>query len=337
MATNNATKLSPETEFESTVEAPEIDIVDREPQLSVQTSQSELASFNMSDGERAVQLVLPALNDIRLSDVRRLHITSPSLVSAGLVYASNFAEDRSLFDAAFKTDGFDVASYDNLRERAMAYWHLCIVARQNPDVPLKPLLAEAKPLRAKLIRAATYLWGEDSTLGDIVAGIRNGQAYLNQADDLGALATLFADNWERAEGRCDVTKEDIVNARTLGEKFLEGVGRIKTEELTAQKELRLKSGEYLLRGIEGIRNAAVFIFGTDEQLLSRYPALSVMRRRKTAGSAEDTEDVNTEVVDTDGVDTDDVDTDDVDSDGIDTEQVMDLQPVLTPVQPTPTV
>lgn len=255
--------------------------------LVEEEAQEALRAFDPTEGERAVRLIADRIRGIPLGEVRRMHISTPGLVSIGLCYASNYSEDRPLFEAAFKPAVFDVAEYDDLYERAMGYWHLSISVRQDEEGPLRLLLAEAKPLRAKLVRAATYLWGHDLKLKDLVGNIRSGHAYLSQADDMGALSKLFMDNWDRAEGRCDVTREDVVKAQSLGARFLETVAQSRTEELSEMKELCLKAGEHLRRGMEKVQAAAAFVFAGEEQKLTRYPSFYIMKKKRKNGEPEE--------------------------------------------------
>ena len=156
------------------------------------------------------------------------------------------------------------------------------------------LIIKAKPLRSKLLKAAEYLWTDDMKLGDIVANIRSGHAYVNQADDMGNLTRLFIDNWKQADGQCKVTKEDVVKAQELGAQFLADLSKVKTESITELKDLQLRAGEYLRRGIDDIRTAAAFVFSRDKERLSRYPLIRKAKRRatdKTQGEPENHEEI----------------------------------------------
>ena len=56
--------------------------------------------------------------------------------------------------------------------------------------------------------------------------------------------------------------------------------------LSELKELRNRAAEYLRRGIEQIQAAAGFVFQGEKKQLSRYPSISIMKRRRKTDTAE---------------------------------------------------
>jgi len=107
------------------------------------------------------------------------------------------------------------------------------------------------------------------------------EAYLNVADDLGSLASLFTEYWSQAEGNCDVTLEDIARAQRLGAGILRAMSPSHTEELGEVKRLRHRAAEYLRQGIEDVRAAAAYVYRNNDKKLERYPSLFVRKRRKS--------------------------------------------------------
>ncbi|MFO8073157.1 MAG: hypothetical protein R6V85_14895, partial [Polyangia bacterium] len=69
----------------------------------------------------------------------------------------------SLSASSFKPQAFDPAEYDDIGERAKAFWQADIQLRQelNVEGPFRALVQTTKRLRSKLMRAASYLWSED--------------------------------------------------------------------------------------------------------------------------------------------------------------------------------
>jgi hypothetical protein len=65
------------------------------------------------------------------------------------------------------------------------------------------------------------------------------------------------------------------------------------------KELRLRAGEYLRRGIDDIRAAAAFVFSKDEEKLGRYPVIRRTRRRAGDKTEDEPDTPTEEVVETD--------------------------------------
>ncbi len=234
------------------------------------------------DGEESLRKVLPRLKALSEEGIRVLKATVAIVVGIGLSVERAFAEDRAAFSATFKPEVFDVAAYDDIGDRARAFWHTDIRLRQATDSsgPLQPLLAEAKPLRSKLLKSALYLWEDDPDLGDVVSSIRAGNGNANKADDLGSLATLFAEHWQLVDGQCSVTKQDLVRANELGATILMNISPSQSEEVDALQDLRNRAAEYLRRGIEDIRAGAGFIFRKRQEKMERYPSLFAGRRKK---------------------------------------------------------
>jgi hypothetical protein len=248
-------------------------------------------------GEKALEIIMPFLDDIQADQVRKLIVSPQILVGVGLSYSSLYAQDRDLFLKAFNKDVYDVASLDNIGDRAMGFWQADIRYRQalEEQGPLAALIEQAKALRAKLLRAAAYLWEDDPKLGQTVAEIRANQSYMDKADDLARLSVLFSDHWQEAEGVCNVTEEDVLLASDLGAKVLEIIGSGGSSDIAEAKETRNLSAEYLRRGIEDIFAIAAFEFRNDPESLSRYPKL--YGSKKKPGAKENGEETAEETTD----------------------------------------
>jgi hypothetical protein len=235
----------------------------------------ETDPFDENVGETALEEIRDEVEKIPPEQVRKLSAHTPFVVGIGLSYAQSFSEDRGLFEETYNKKAFDVEKFDNMDKRAYALWYLDLKKRQaeDPIGPVKELLDAAMPLRKNLLRTAVYLWEEHPVLGRIVEDIRTGSGHVNKGDDLGALATLFRDNWDQVEGRCDVTKDDIVQALKLGAAILKAKSPVQIKELDDLRILRGQVGEYLRRGAETIRAGAVFIHRDDPKALDRYPSI----------------------------------------------------------------
>jgi hypothetical protein len=230
-----------------------------------------------------------------LAQVRRFCLSVPYAVSATTQVARAFAEDRPLFVATFRPEALNPDDFDDLPARAGALWYCDAMLRQaiDPKGALAKELLTAKPLRAKLLRAATYLWEDDEELGPVVADIRAGSGHVDTADDLVRLAVLFSDQMQACHSRCDVTLADVEAARSLGARMLSAWRKNSTQKTTELREMRDRAGEYLMRGVDHIRAAAQFIFRNDEAAFSRYPSLYLRTpaqpRRDAATAADETD------------------------------------------------
>jgi hypothetical protein len=237
--------------------------------------------FEPAEAESALEALTPTLEAIPPDEVRRFPVNATAAVGLGLAFGEAFAEDRERFAAALQPEEFDPADYDDLGQRAMAFWQADIQVRQelNKESPLKALLAEGKPLRSKLLGSAEFLWAEHPELGDVVAGIRKGQGHQDMADDLGALHELFSDHWDKAVNQCPVTLEDVARAKVVGAEMLQAMSPSRSKELDEAKDTRRRAAEHLRRGLEEVRAAALYVFRNDEAKIERYPSLFILRRK----------------------------------------------------------
>jgi hypothetical protein len=262
---------SPETEL------PELVVGQEEPEIG----------FEPQEAESALAALKPTLLSLPPSELRPFPVAVAPAVGLGLAYGEAFAEDRDRFAAAIQPEEFDSGEHADLKLRAMAFWKADIQMRQelNANGPFKTLVLEAKPLRKKLLKTASFLWGDHPELGDVVLAIRKGQGYQDMADDLGALHELFTDHWGEAENQCPVTSDEVARAKVLGADILQALSPTRSKELDEAKDLRQRAAEHLRRGLEHVRDAAKYVFRRDATALERYPSLFVLRRRPRPGSS----------------------------------------------------
>lgn len=236
-------------------------------------------------GPEALAKVRPHLEAMNADEVSTLRAGAPVVVANALHLHRAYLEDRARIVGAFKPQAFDAARCDDLMVRALALWEADTLARQaiDPESLLPPLLAEATPLRKKLLRAAEYVWGDDPNLGPVVSEIRSGGGHKDTADDLVALGALFSTYWDAASGRCDVTDEEVAAARKLGLKLLQALGtNAQTSPVASARDLRDRAAAYTRQAANELRAAAAFVFRNDPEALERYPALHAAppRRRR---------------------------------------------------------
>ncbi|XYI04300.1 hypothetical protein ACMHYB_00915 [Sorangium sp. So ce1128] len=121
---------------------------------------------------------------------------------------------------------FDVARLDRLDTYALAAWYAHLLSLSSGDVEsaLKPLLAEAAPLRENLLGDAEALARRGLLDAETVADIRAGQGYIDTANDLVALSALFSASWSEIAGRTVATEEEVKRAGEIGPQLLAALG-----------------------------------------------------------------------------------------------------------------
>jgi len=231
-------------------------------------------SFDYNDAGKAYELLLPKLKAIPDDRVNGVRISAVNAVINALKVAHAYQKDMASFYGIFLKESFDPDEYTNIPDRALALWYADIQLRHfTQQEELHVLLDQAKPLHAKMVRSAKYLWEADTELGDVISNICSGRSHLDIADDFVSLTKLFEDNWAFAHGRCNISGDDLNVARTLGIRLIDAMhGGVKSE-VREMQDLRDRAGTYLRMGVSKVRAAAGFVFYEDPDELERYPSL----------------------------------------------------------------
>lgn len=238
----------------------------------------DLTAFQ-GGAEKLVQLK-PKLLAMIDAEVRMFNLSVPSTLSSAIRIWQSYQADKERFKETFTSAGFDAEALADFPVRTAVLWYTDVQLGQalNPKIGMpEEILSAAKPLHARMARAAQYLWEADEVLGPVVADIRLGAGYLDMAGDLTRYAVLFEDHWNETTGRCDITLEDIASAKNLSTAMLEALTAAPVGTVAELKELRARAGEYLRRGAAELRAAAEYVFRKDPVALVRYPSLHVSR------------------------------------------------------------
>ncbi len=81
------------------------------------------------------------------------------------------------------------------------------------------LFEKAKHYRAKMLIAATQLVFDNRLPGPAVAEIEQGSGAMDTLSDVGKCVDLFTQYWSRVEGFSIVTRDDVVQAKEIGERL----------------------------------------------------------------------------------------------------------------------
>jgi hypothetical protein len=238
-----------------------------------------------TDMRQALEQLMPALQALDLPPGFTLRTSARRAVAHTLQVARAFADDREEFEAMFEGARFDLRSLTDLADRALALWQadMDLGSARSAGGELQALLAEAQPLRRRLLDAAIYLWSDHEVLGKRVEEIRKGSGHLDLADDLIQLADLFRDNWADAR-RSRVEGEDLARAQGLAQDLAVAIQCRSTEGQRRLRQIRTRAAFHAYQGVEEVRHAARFVFRAKPARLDEYPAfyapVPVKRRRK---------------------------------------------------------
>lgn len=184
----------------------------------------------------------------------------------------------------------DLERISRLSDYAQAahYAHIVAVRQAEAKTMLPVLLAEASPLRERLLRSAELLAHFGALRAERVAAIRRGTGHLDVVNDLTELALLFRDSWSEIAGKTPVMWGEVERADELGYQLLVALGRrdVGTDganEPSKATEDRLKAFWLFFRVYEEVRRAFTFLrwYEGDAEVLA--PSLYRARRPRGPG------------------------------------------------------
>ena len=244
------------------------------------------ADFDYVDAGKSYEKLKPVLMEMNEDEIQNINFSLIRSVLNSFKLARAYKRDRKEFLNMFVKSSFNPDDFDNITERAMALWFTDIKVRQCTEPAELRIIAEkAVPVHRRMLKAALYLWDEDEELGDIVASIRSGRSRADMADDIVSMVSLFESRWDYACSRCDLTEDDLVEARTLGMRIMDAMNSTdEGTEMAHWRNMRERAATYLKQGVDSVRSAAAFVFQNDPYELERYPSLFTGRNVNQSSS-----------------------------------------------------
>ncbi|HEU4407439.1 MAG TPA: hypothetical protein VFS43_19390 [Polyangiaceae bacterium] len=162
-------------------------------------------------------------------------------------------------------------------------------SKAPPELPA--LLAEALPLRERLLSAAELLATYGAVSGGRVAAIRRGTGRLDAATDLMALAALFREGGPELVGRTPASDEEVARAGQLAASLLEAIGRraVGTDDASRPSPFadeRNRAFCVLLRAYDEARRAIAFLRWREGDADALAPSIFARPRRRRRGAPE---------------------------------------------------
>ncbi len=240
----------------------------------------------LREHEAAFARVGPEIDAMPAAGLGRITLHVPTAVKIGFGALPNIEAKQDEFRR--RLPEYDAVRASHLRDyaRASLYTHLVAIRHATGESRLRALLAEATPLRERMLSAAEVhaLYG----LLDAgrVAAIRRGAGHLDTANDLVELAMIFRDARAKLAGKTQVTDAEAARADELGFQIIDALGQrdVGTDGLSApakQEEDRLKAFWLFSNAYEESRRAMTFVrwYEGDADLL--VPSLFSGRRRRS--------------------------------------------------------
>lgn len=240
---------------------------------------------------RCFQEVLPQLLAIPESEVKKPRVSIPAVSALMFAAVERVARHEAAMVAQFPDDAAVVQS---LRTRAFAMMHAYLDA--DMAEPVKPevlaWVAQAVPLRIRLLRAAELLVAEGEITEDAVAAIREGSGYLDTATDLLRLDKLLSAHLAAVEKHTPQAKTLLPEAKELGAHLMRAVGvrNLPKEGDAEPVQIRDRAYTYFIAGYDEARAQLGYLRRYEGGVDTILPNIFSTRRSSTTAS--DTTDEN---------------------------------------------
>lgn len=186
----------------------------------------------------------------------------------------------------------DIANVERLRDLTFAAWHAYLAASpQTSESQKATLLAEASPLRESLLVGAEALAHAGLLDKKTVAGIRAGSGNLDKANDLVALATVLANDWERIENKTAITWNQVEAAAALGPKLLVALSdRPAALKGDAASLASARAFTLMVKAYDELRRGITFLRWHEDDADALAPSIYGGKRRKKVTDDDESDD-----------------------------------------------
>lgn len=232
------------------------------------------------EAAKAFALIEPELEGV--SETATINVNIPRAVAVVTGAAPHIVELRDRIVEELPKHPID--QVDKLMTYAFAAWyaHLLTIPAPVGTNALKEILEAASPLREDLLVAAEALARKDYLDRARVAEIRSGHGHLDTANDLVALAALFAEAWSRVENKTTVEWADVERASKLGPELLLALGARNQPAASEAKptdpaERRARAFTLLVHAYDSCRRAVSYLRWDEDDADDIAPSLRANR------------------------------------------------------------
>ncbi|WP_437597092.1 hypothetical protein WMF28_31295 [Sorangium sp. So ce590] len=224
----------------------------------------------------AFDKILPEIEALSPDRLIAINLDIPRVVSQVLGVLPGLLALRSAIAEHVPTH--DVALLDRLETYALAAWyaHLAWLSSGGAENAVKPLLAEAAPLREDLLSDAEALARRGLLDADTVAEIRAGLGHIDTANDLVALSALFTVSWAEVANKTAATEEEVRRAGEIGPQLLAALGvreHGKGPGPTEAADRRARAFSLLVHAYDQTRRAVAYLRWDEEDADTIAPSL----------------------------------------------------------------
>lgn len=236
---------------------------------------------------QAFASVRQEIESVPLEALVRINCDVPRAARCGLVAAEHV---QPLLPELAQLVRFDVRPVHMLGAYSLALLHTHSLATEGdgqlPSLPV--LVAEATPLRERLLRTAELLAYYDIVSVERVAAIRSGTGYASLAEALLALGRLFVELWPRVRDNVIATREEVDRAITLSAQLQKALALQEADKSpllqpSGRRYLRAQAFTLFYRAYEQTRRGVTFLRWDEGDAQAIVPSLYPRRGRRPEG------------------------------------------------------
>jgi hypothetical protein len=263
----------------------------QKPSSSALASTPELGLPLITTTSQAFAAVRAEIEAIPAEQLTRINVDVARATRRGLVTARNV---QPLLPALAELRPFDVRPVRMLRlySLALSHAHSLAIEAGSELPPLPVLVAEAMPLRERLLRNAELLAHYGFVSEERVAAIRRGHGHVDLADALMALGRLFDEVWSRVHNRIMASREEVERSVTLSVELQDAIALHEARQapLTqhdGRRFVRAQAFTLFYRAYQQTRRGVLFLRWDEGDARKLVPSLHA-RRFRSPGSEDET-------------------------------------------------
>jgi hypothetical protein len=251
-------------------------------------NQNEKKSVNDETlGKETYARLLPELQALSVDELLVINVDIPSVVATTLGALPEIRALRAEIEK--KLPDFDLAAFDKLEDYAftLTHAHTRYVSATQPSDDLAAITEEGTTLRDTLLGDATTLARRGLVDGNRLKDVKTVPGYKNLATDLGVLADVLGDSWEKIQGKTGTDRAELDRAMRLQHRLMRVVGLREQGPavVAAATDMRMRAYTLLARTYDQARRAVGYVrwdVGDVEKIApSFYAGRSNGRRKNT--------------------------------------------------------
>lgn len=221
-----------------------------------------------------------ACDDLRRSNV---DIQRVAVVAAAIGRMVCQPDMRVRF-ASLPASEFDITHVDSLEAMALATWHvsverMTVTARTSDARVPQELVEEAKDLKQRMLKLATYYFEDDPAEGVEIASIREGNGHMDMAADLIRLGKLYERRQATLARDTNLYRPgDAHAASRMAHEILMYLGRDTQDEADEWSEMVTRAWSLLVSSYEEVSAAGRWLFRHEASVDELFPSLYAVGR-----------------------------------------------------------